>query len=81
MTSRDFPRVFFRLDGPGDFNIGWGYLSIIDGVPWLASNLDEAKNRIPATMFQLDPLTLLEQHDSETGEQFFVYQARLQREP
>jgi len=62
----------------GDFNIGWGYLAIINGVPWLAATSEEAKSQIPATMIRLDPRLLEEQRDTEKDEQFFLYRGPLQ---
>lgn len=75
----DNPRVFFRTEAGAALNLSWGYLCIIDGVPWLAATPEEAQSRIPATMLRLDPQHLEAQRDSETGDQYFLYRPVLQR--
>jgi len=64
-----------------DFGDSFGYLSIIDGVPWLAATEEEAATRVPATMFQLDPQLLEALENAETGEKYLRYLAYLERTP
>ena len=80
MIEHDHPHVFFRLVGE-EFGESFGYLSIIDGIPWLASSLEEAQSRIPATMFRLDPQHLVEQPNAKTGQWEFLYRAYLEMRP
>ena len=71
----DHPQVIFREAGGG--GIGLGYLAIIDGIPWLAVSLEEARSRVPATMIRLDAQLLKEQQNSDTGERGFLYRGSL----
>ena len=75
MRDKDHPPVYFRKEGDRDWS--QGFLAIIDGAPWLAGSLDEARSRVPATMFRLVPEHLQEMRDSETGEQIFRYRHTL----
>jgi hypothetical protein len=49
MSDADHPRVFLQAEGPGPMSIAYGYLFIVDGVPWLARTLEDAR----ALQFQL----------------------------
>jgi hypothetical protein len=67
------PRVFYRRP-TGECALAWGYLSLIDGEPWMAGTRQEAAGGTAATMLRLDLPLLSEQRDGETGEQTFLYQ-------
>ena len=73
MTDEEYPRVSFRFMRGTLMYTALGYLSIIDGVPYVAETLEDAKGRRPAMMFRLDPEHLEERHDDVTGEQYFLY--------
>ena len=73
-----FSYVHFRYDQAGT-RIGWGHLTIVDGVPWMASSETDAKENPPRIwkMHRLDP-RLLEKESSSPGErQMFAYRGEL----
>jgi hypothetical protein len=57
MEDKDHPRVFFPSDSPGE-HITFGYLFMIDGVPWVARTLEDARDHFPAISTPLDPQLL-----------------------
>jgi hypothetical protein len=62
----DHPQVFFPIGDGHPFHLGQGFLAIIDGIPWLAPTIEDAKAGVLATMHRLNP-QLLEPQIDATG--------------
>lgn len=77
MLDEEYPRVFFRTRRNANAEFKFGYLSIIDGIPWVAPSLTEAQSKIPLTMLRLEPEHLEEHDDDATGERYFLYRVVL----
>jgi hypothetical protein len=72
--DNDHPRVFFPSDSLCD-SPTFGFLFIIDGVPWAAKTLEDARGRVPA----LDPRLLEGLPEQPTGEKQFQYRGMVPR--
>lgn len=73
----DHPTVLVRLHMRGEgtgMQVYYGYLSIIDGVPWLATTLDDARSKVTGLMQRLDPQKLDMSHDGPEGAPQWTYQ-------
>jgi hypothetical protein len=75
--SNHHPCVFFPMGDGSPPRVGWGYLVILGGLPWLAPTIKDAEAGITPKMHQLDPGRLEGLIDNETGKQFFLYQGAL----
>lgn len=71
----EFPKVVFRTENSEELK--FGYLAIIDGVPWLAHSDEDARQRVFPLMVQLDPTHLEEDADTAEGTRFFRYRVAL----
>ena len=71
------PLVCFSLGDGTPPRVDFGYLGIIDGVPWLAATIEDAKAGTIANMHRLDQQQLEVKTDHDTGRQFFLYQGVL----
>jgi hypothetical protein len=72
------PFVYFRYEQAG-LRIGWGYLTIVNGIPWLASTAADAQE-VPAPiwkMHKLDPSLLEEESSPQHDRQTFSYRGAL----
>lgn len=76
--DNDHPRVFFPADSPGEA-VTFGYLFIIDGVPWAALTLEDARAGVPAIPSPLDPQFLEGQPELPSGEKQFQYRGIVPR--
>jgi hypothetical protein len=78
MCTPKSPLVGFRFVLDGIERIGWGYLVVVNGEPWLAAREEDAKKdpRL-AKLLSLDP-RLLEEKPTKPGERKeFLYCAVL----
>lgn len=76
--DNDYPRVFFPSDSPEDAPT-FGYLFIVDGVPWVAKTLEDARAHMPAIPSPLDPQLLEGSSEQPTGERQFQYRGLVPR--
>jgi hypothetical protein len=80
MDDPNHPRVFFPSesrfpfpsDSPGEY-VAYGYLFIVDGIPWAAKTLEDARAGVPAIPTQLDPQLLEEVPSSGSQPRHFRY--------
>lgn len=74
----EHPRISFTVEGAEEREF-FGFLSIVDGLPYLAPSIETAKSQKPYSMLRLDPLHLLGSENFAEFQSFFLYSQPIER--